>query len=370
MDNSPGNNFIAELVKEIKASPGTADIRKYPSKTRVFQAGDPGDGFFVVESGCVEIFGVGPHDAVIKLATIEAGDFFGEMALIDDAPRSATAETEGETHLLFIGRDAFMQLLERRPHLSVSLLRTFSTRMRGLNKKYLDDIVQAERLATVGRFARGVVHDFKQPLTAISLAAEMGCRDKTSPTMRQSMKDSILRGIDQMSNMLQDLIEFTRSDDSKLDTVQIPFHSFMKPLASDMELQMSSSKVKLVVEPAPEGLETKLDPRRLPRVFYNLMHNAADEMPQGGTITVSFKVENEELVIRISDTGKGIAPEIAARLFQPFATHGKAHGTGLGLSICKRIVDDHGGRIFAQNNPDKGATFGFTLPIAATESEG
>ena len=84
----------------------------------------------------------------------------------------------------------------------------------------------------------------------------------------------------------------------------------------------------------------------------------------GGKIFLKFSLGDSELTVAVQDTGKGIAPAIAQSLFQPFATHGKAHGTGLGLSICRKIVEDHGGRIWADSVPGKGATFSFTLPLA------
>jgi signal transduction histidine kinase len=87
-------------------------------------------------------------------------------------------------------------------------------------------------------------------------------------------------------------------------------------------------------------------------------------MPDGGKIFLRFAVDGRDLRIEVEDTGRGIAPEIARSLFQPFATHGKTRGTGLGLSICKRIVEDHGGSISARSAPGRGATFIFTLPLA------
>jgi signal transduction histidine kinase len=102
----------------------------------------------------------------------------------------------------------------------------------------------------------------------------------------------------------------------------------------------------------------------LSRVFYNLVNNATDVMLGGGKIFMRFNCDESEIVTEIEDTGPGIAPEIAEKLFQPFATHGKAHGTGLGLSICKKIVEDHGGRIWVRNEPGHGAIFCFALPLA------
>ena len=106
-----------------------------------------------------------------------------------------------------------------------------------------------------------------------------------------------------------------------------------------------------------------IDPKRVRRVFHNLIQNAIDAMQGGGKIFVRFLTEKNELVTEIEDTGPGIAPEIASSLFEAFATFGKEHGTGLGLSICKKIIEDHGGRIWARNEPGRGAVFAFALPL-------
>jgi signal transduction histidine kinase len=108
----------------------------------------------------------------------------------------------------------------------------------------------------------------------------------------------------------------------------------------------------------------QINPRRLARVFHNLIGNAADAMPDGGKVRLSFSINSEPSVVtELRDTGKGIPPQMLDRLFQAFATHGKANGIGLGLSICKKIIQDHKGTVFARNAPEGGAVFGFTLPI-------
>jgi signal transduction histidine kinase len=127
------------------------------------------------------------------------------------------------------------------------------------------------------------------------------------------------------------------------------------------ETEVKSVKVELANTPPKVAL--RINPKRLRRVFFNLAHNAFDVMPDGGTIFLRFRQGAKEVVTEIEDTGPGIAPDIAGKLFEAFATHGKQHGTGLGLSICKKIVEDHGGRISARNEKGRGAVFAFTLPL-------
>ena len=107
-----------------------------------------------------------------------------------------------------------------------------------------------------------------------------------------------------------------------------------------------------------------LDAKRLRRVFVNLAANATDVIAGKGTITLRFHQADGEVITELADSGPGIAPEMADKLFQPFATYGKAHGTGLGLSICKKTVEAHGGRISAASRgPGTGTTFTVTVPI-------
>ena len=286
------------------------------------------------------------------------------MAALDDAPRSATARAEADTTTIFLSRDQLLQLLDHRPRLALNLIREFSNRMRALNQKYLDEIIQAERLAIVGRFAGTIVHDFKNPLQVIGLAAELACSEHTAPPMRNKAQNRIALQIERMTNMLNELIEFTRPTGRSPALNRGNFARYMNPLAEEIRTEIAERGVKLVLVAPPPEVDVRIQPQRLSRLFYNLLNNAVDEMPGGGTIYLRFGVAAGELGIEIEDTGGGIAPEIAASLFQPFATHGKPHGTGLGLTICKRIVEDHGGRISARSEPGKGATFSFTLPVA------
>jgi signal transduction histidine kinase len=303
--------------------------------------------------------GVGQNE-LLALATIEAGDFFGEMAVLDEGPRSATATAAVDTSAYYLSRDEFLRLLEQRPGLALKFFRGFSGRIRTSNEK----LQQAERLSMVGRFARTIVHDFKNPLAVIGLAAEVVGAETTPLAIRQKASARIAQQADRMTSMLTELLEFTKPSGQHLTFAALCYPQFVGHVAEELRPELTEKRVKLEFSCPPPDVVVRLDQQRLSRVFFNLVNNAVDEMPDGGTITFRFTLAADEVTTEVTDTGKGIAPEIAARLFEPFATFGKQQGTGLGLSICKKIVGDHGGRIWARSEPGAGATFGFSLPVA------
>jgi signal transduction histidine kinase len=358
-----GERFSGALRAELEALQPAGVPRTFHAGEIIFSAGDKGDGFYIIESGRVQILATFSGSEPRLLATIGAGDFFGEMAILDDAPRSATAKAESDTRAIFLSRDELLDLLERNPRLALNLIREFSNRIRALNRKYINEIIQAERLALIGRFAATVVHDFKNPLTIIGLASELACADDTPTLMRAKAQQKINRQIERMSNMLQELIEFTRPSGPRPSLRGQPFAEFFEPLADELKQELADRRVKLVAASIPD-VEVRLDPPRLARLFYNLINNAVEAMPEGGKINLKFIEHPTHLQIDVADTGEGIPVAIASSLFEPFTTHGKPNGTGLGLSICKKIVEDHGGRIWVTSEPGHGATFSFTLPLA------
>jgi len=120
-----------------------------------------------------------------------------------------------------------------------------------------------------------------------------------------------------------------------------------------------------VLENEPPAVAVKLNPKRIRRLFLNLVHNATDAMPNGGKIFLRFRATPSIVITEVEDTGPGIPPEISGQLFEAFVTFGKKHGTGLGLSICKKILEDHRGYITTRNEAGRGAIFEFGLPLPA-----
>ena len=337
--------------------------KTFSSGQSIFAEGDSGDGVYVVKDGLVEISVTLGQNLRRAFAQIGPGEMFGEMAVLELKPRSASATATKNTTVYFIPRGELLAMAERSPSLSLELLREISHRLREFNRRYVEEILQAERLSLVGRFARSIIHDLKNPLSIISLSAEMAGMENIRAEVRQQGQTRIRKQVERISDLVGEILDFTSGSQSSAALAATNYAAFLQPLLEDIRADIELKNMRLQIQGTIPSVEVPLDARRFRRIFYNLVHNAADAMSGGGTVMVRTRVEKNEVITEIEDTGPGIAPEIADKLFEAFATYGKAHGTGLGLSICKKIVEDHRGRIWARNEPGHGAIFTFTLPV-------
>lgn len=355
--------FSRLAAEELAALRAHVQERAYPAGTDIFKEGDPGDGVYVVRSGRVQISVVLGDGQRCVLSRLPPGEVFGELSLLDNLPRSATATAEQDTTVYFVPRPAMVELLRKFPELSIRLVQEVSGRLREFNRQYVRELLRAERMALVGRFAASIVHDLKNPLAIISFAAEMACAPDASPEARRTALDRISKQVDRITHLVNDILEFTRGQPAALELAPTNYADFVQPLVRELQEEVSRKAVVLEYANPPPAIRLLLNPARLTRVFHNLIDNAAEAMPEGGRITLRFQQTDQAVVTEVEDTGPGIAPEVADRLFEAFVSHGKAHGTGLGLAITKRIVEEHGGSISARNRPGGGAVFSFSLPL-------
>ena len=295
-------------------------------------------------------------------AKLGSGDMFGEMAVLELKPRSATAIATADTRVYFIPREELLLMLGNSPALSLELLREISQRLREFNRRYIDETIQAERLAVIGRFARSIIHDLKNPLSIISMSAELIALQPSKPETREAAQLRIRKQVERIGDLIGDILDFTNGSKARTLVGNTNYAAFAESVLDEIRPDAELRRVSIEAQAAPP-IPLPIDPKRMRRVFHNLIQNAIDAMHNGGKVFVRFTTDNNELVTEIEDTGKGIAPEIAGQLFEAFATFGKEHGTGLGLSICKKIIEDHGGRIWERIETGRGAIFAFALPL-------
>ena len=329
----------------------------------IFKEGDPGDGIYLIADGTVIVSVRMPNLHFCQLARLHNEDFFGEMAVLDEGPRSASVSAIVKTEVMFIPRQVILDFFHESSVFALRLFKETSNRLREFNQKYVEESLQAERLSLVGKFARSIVHDFKNPLHIIQLSSEFLTQNTINSDMCQMTHDRIARQVDRLSGMINELLEFTSGDRPEVVLSPSNYGQFIHKIIQEVGVDASTRGIQLKLDSGLPDVELNFDPRRLKHVFHNLVANAADAMPEGGVVSLKIRQSGHYLETYIEDTGKGIHPDIAGRLFEPFASHGKKQGTGLGLSICQKIIQDHQGEINALPNEGKGALFRISLPI-------
>ncbi len=364
------SRLFAELPAEhLRALAKVASEQTFTAGQEIFGEGTAGDGLYVVKNGLVEI-SVRVGSVRHVFSEIRPGDFFGEMAVLEDKERSASAVARQESAVYFIPNAAILRLVESSPELALTLLREISHRLREFNGHYLREVVQAERLAIIGRFARSIVHDLKNPLNVIGLTAEMAGMHQLTPELRQNAVNTIRLQVDRITEMVNEILEFTQGKQAELLLPPMDYAEFVTKVVEEIRRESVVRNVTVELSNPPPSVPVTLNAKRLRRVFYNLAQNATEAMAEGGQIFLRFQTTPAEVITEFEDTGPGVAAEVAGQLFQAFATYGKMHGTGLGLSICKRIIEDHRGWIRARHEAGRGALFAFGLPRADRAAEG
>lgn len=343
---------------------GLRTRRLAPGET-IFREGDPGDGLYAVLDGSVYLSILMNQSHRSVLARVGEGEIFGEMAVLDGQPRSATAQAETAATVGFIDRAAFLDALQRSPGLAVGLLHEISGRLRRFTRRHVEEALKAERLNLLGSCVRSIVHDLRNPLSTIRIAVQLAGREGTSPETKRRACEQIDRQVTRLDGMTKELLEFTRGTRVDANLAPIDYAAFLQALVAELRAEVAPRRIEVDLRVGATPLQVRIDPKRLSHLFYNLLDNAAAAMAEGGKVVIEAGAEEGRVVTRIRDTGHGIAPEVAGRLFEPFVSFGKPDGTGLGLAICNKIVADHGGTIAAENTAEGGASFRFTLPFVA-----
>jgi PAS domain S-box-containing protein len=218
-------------------------------------------------------------------------------------------------------------------------------------------IIKSERLSAIGELAGMIGHDLRNPLSGIKNASYfLRKKNVCVSTQSKEMLEIIDRCVDHSNKIINDLLDYSR--EMRLERKETSIDNLLLEALSMVQIP---KKVK-VTRQVTDAFKLNVDSDRLQRVFVNLLKNAFDAMPNGGSISIIGKEENNHLELSFTDTGMGIPDEALPKIFSPLSTT-KAQGMGFGLAICKRIVEAHGGTISFKTAMGKGTTFTVTLPI-------
>jgi signal transduction histidine kinase len=239
-------------------------------------------------------------------------------------------------------------------------------RMRSSLLKTQQALLESEQLATIGRMASSISHDLRHALAAVVANSEFLCDGRLSSAQREELYQEVRTGVNQMTDLIDSLLEFARTRASLnptyasvVETVRRAMHAVrLHPRHQGTLIEINSNGQVMAW----------FDARKLERALYNLLLNACEAAPPGeGRVQVAIARNNSAVTIDVADNGPGIAEPIREKLFHPFVSFGKENGTGLGLTVVQKIVHDHGGQVLMERTPDAQTVFRITIPGRAPQ---
>lgn len=235
-------------------------------------------------------------------------------------------------------------------------------RMRHSLRTTQNELLHAERLATMGRMASAISHDLRHPLTAILAYAEFLSEGNLPESQRKDFYEEIRQAVNRMSELISSLLELSKArkiNRPVLCSIEETVRSAIQAVQASPEFRT----IGISVWHEEEQCQGWFDPIKLERVFHNLLLNACEAVShESGRIEVRIRRSPEGFEVRIADNGPGIPEPVLGAIFQPFVSYGKENGTGLGLAVVHKMVQDHGGAIFVEHTGSTGTAFRLTFP--------
>ncbi len=378
---------------------GLVRVKTYPVGTLICKEGAYEYVFYLIVQGEVAITKHlhGDEERVLRHSLI--GDFFGEMALIQDAPRSANVRAVRETTVLEFDRDVFEHLMAHSPNLAWRMVRTTFDRLRSNDQTALDDLREAyQTLARLDKtkldFISIAAHELRTPLTVIQGYADVLRNNphiKTDGTLSEIV-EGIMHGATRLHEVVNGMLDISKIDTEALQVSRVPvlLQSVLAELRNQFAAVLAERKLTLYIRQIGEVPYIEGDPNLIYKIFYQLYTNAIKYTPDGGTITVTYWLTDVEdmgpsVAVVVQDTGIGIEPKHHKAIFEKFyqigevALHSsgktsfKGGGPGLGLALVKGAVEAHGGMVWVESSGYSeqtlpGSAFKVLLPVTAPKA--
>lgn len=325
---------------------------------------------FSVQRALAQVEGIVEAERRILWAIIVSALIAGLVASWLISRSLARPLNELRQAMTVVGGGDLAHLIEPRSRDEIGDLACAFAQMTDKLRQSRAQLVQSEKLASIGQMAAAVAHGLRNPLASLRAAAQLAQRRVEGPAAREQL-NAIVEQVDRLDLRIAHLLTFSRP---------APFHPLRESARALVEGALSGfsellreRRVELAVSFAPELPEVRVDPMRLEQALTEIVSNALDAMPppEGGRLEIGITARGEGgadgVLLEITDSGRGIPPEILPNLCEPFFTT-RPEGTGLGLAIAKRYVEEAGGRLEIASVVGRGTTVRIWLPVTSGEA--
>ena len=364
-----------EEVQEIITN---SRIQSYPPETIVCRENEIENTFYMILEGDFEVSKVINNTEIRILKSLTAGDFFGEMALIHNAPRAATVKTKTNVIVLELNKEGFDRVLKHSPSVAMAMVSEISNRLRQNDQLAIDDLrLRASELADAYQklaeqelmrreFLSNIAHELRTPLMVASGYLQAMKKGMLGSDQLNTAVDTIARNVDQITTLANDLlflqeIELVLPEFQSVNLVEVTTE-VIKRYESKAQARNVSIKMK-----GERGISNvRGDAQSISRAVTALVDNAIKFSAPRGEVEVRFTEQRERVLVSVEDRGIGISPEIRPRIFDRFFHLEKSgdelySGLGIGLSITRQVILQHNGMLDVESQPGKGSKFTISL---------
>jgi signal transduction histidine kinase len=348
----------------------------------LFNEDDPADMFYIIMSGEVEVWKAYGTDDEDMLAIHGYGKLFGEMALIDNLPRSATVKTKTRTRLLQIGEHDFQNMIRENSSVAFSIVRSLSSMVRKSNETFLEDLkernqelvkanadlktaheelIKKERLSNLGKFSSMILHDLRNPISTVKAYTELLLLDMEISEKTKKYISNIKFETERINNLASELLDYSRGD-IRLEMKIVDLSHFLSMLEASVRRRFISSNITINFLNNFSD-HAVFDFERMMRVMMNLAENARKALSGKGQFTISADKIDNTLQFFVKDNGEGMSRDIQKHIFEPFYSSSRGGGTGLGMVIVKNIVEAHEGELEINSSSGKGTEIKINIPL-------
>ncbi len=387
---------------ELQEIAALTEFHTYPPDHVLCHEGEYEDVFYIVADGSVAVsmkMLEGEGERILRVGG--RGELIGEMALIQNAPRSATVRTATKCTVLEMEKRDFEAILRRSPHMAMDIIRITLDRIRANDRAMITDLQKTNKmLRQLDRnkleFIQVAAHELRTPLTVLNGYSKVL---QSFPEIRDNVSlgelvEGIIKGTDRIHEVVNMMLDVTRIDVETLQVASVPLllKRIINNLVREFEKATIARRINLTVQHTAGTPNIQGDPALIEKALYHLIVNAIKYTPDGGKVTVITRpviMENESpgVEIAIKDTGIGLDAEHHELVFEKFYQAGnvaihssgkttfKGGGPGLGLAIVRGVARAHGGKVWVESaGHDEvhlpGSTFYLQLPVNPARLEG
>jgi signal transduction histidine kinase len=363
---------------EIEELIANSQVRSYTPGAILCRENEVEDRFYMILEGEVEVTKNINNTEVRLLKTLAPGDFFGEMALIHNAPRAATVTAKTELTTLELDKAAFDRVLHKSTSIAMAMVSEISNRLRQNDQLAVDDLrMRASELAEAYQklaeqelarreFLTNIAHELRSPLMVASGNLQILQKGILKGEQLAAGIDTVSRNVQQIVTLVNDILFLQEMDLVLPDFQAVNMNEVAYAVVGKYAASAHDHGVSLRLTPSPNLPPVSGDSKSLERALMALIDNAIKFSPRGGDVKINLSANGEKVLVAVEDHGIGITKENLPRIFDRFYHLDRSgddlfRGIGLGLAITRQVIEQHQGTLDVVSTPGKGSIFTLTL---------